>query len=430
MSDENRDDEKPPEGAEASARSSNSDSLIGATLGGRYVILKLLGRGGMGAVYSARQSGLERDVAIKVLRPEVADRGVEVERFRREALATAQLQHPNIVKVYDFDTTPDGRAFLVMELLGGPSLAVWNRRNPYPAPSQVVDIFKPVAAAVDAMHRAGIIHRDIKPSNIALPDPDDPDDLVKILDLGIVRFSDTAQDANLTGRLVIGTVEYIAPEVATGSKATSSSDLYALGVTAYQTLVGDLPFRGATPRDVLVKHVKEAITPPSKVRNSLPAAVDDVFLRALAKDPAKRYPSAREFIQDLERALGASAVAHRASILVVENDQTMAEHARSSLERRGYAVTVASDGFEALMLLGGRAFEVIVSNLTLPDLDGPTFLRLAAEKGVTAPVIAVARDAEAALLAPPDVDAVLALPLSANGLAQAVSRALDKVGLG
>jgi serine/threonine-protein kinase len=384
----------------------------------------------MGAVYQAHQTGLEREVAIKILRPEVADKDVEVERFRREALATALLQHPNIVKVYDFDTTPDGRAFLVMELLGGPSLAAWIRRNPYPDPAKVVEIFKPVAGAIDAMHRAGIIHRDVKPSNIALPDPDNPDDVVKILDLGIVRFSDAARDANLTGRLVIGTVEYIAPEVATGSKATPLSDLYALAVTAYQTLAGDLPFRGVTPRDVLIKHVKEAPPLPSKVRTSLPAAVDPVFLRALAKDPAKRYPSAREFAQELEQALGEAPAAHRASVLVVQSDPVMAEGARASLASHGYAVTVARDGFEALMLLGGKTFEAIVSDLTLPDLDGPTFLRLAAEKGVRASVIAVARDAETASLAPRDVDAVLALPLSPSGLAEAVARALDKVGGG
>ena len=405
--------------------------MIGKTLANRYLIERLIGEGGMGAVYAARQLGLDREVAVKVLRKDVAASAVQVERFRREALAAARLDHPNIVKVFDFGREDDGSAYLVMELLTGPSLERWLAENPRPDAAFVASIFAPVAAAVDALHRAGIIHRDIKPANIALPDPTDADDVVKLIDLGIVRFSEAVR-GDLTGGMIIGTAEYIAPEVATGAAASSRSDLYALGITAFEALVGFPPFTGDSDREILLGHIRNEPPRASRARRGLSSAADDVFARILAKDPADRFGTAGEFSTALIAAVAVTPITaprpSPRSVLVVSDSEALRSRVRDPLRAFGYVVTETSDAFDALLKLGGERFDVVIADATLPGLDGPGLLRLAAEKGVRTPGILVASEEEAFLSSDATAAAVLPASFDPGALFAAISEAIAAEG--
>jgi hypothetical protein len=375
---------------------SQNDPLIGRTLADRYVVERRIGTGGMGSVYAARQLGLDRTVAVKVLRADLAAGVVEAERFRREALATARLDHPHIVTVFDFGRTEDGAAFLVMEFLGGPSLEQWSRSTPSPDPETVVGFLEPVCNAVDAMHAAGIVHRDIKPANISLPDPKEPHDVVKLIDLGIARFADS-RHGELTGQMIIGTVEYIAPEVATGGAAGPASDLYALGVTAFEALVGSVPFKGLSEREVLIKHIKQPPPIPSRMRPDLPRGLDEALARALAKNPGDRFATAGELAAALRAGLataaggGAAAPAARSgrTVLLVEADPAARDAARGCLAALGYETVEAADGVDALLQLGARAVDVVLVSADLAGLDAETVVRLIREKGVAAPAAVV-----------------------------------------
>jgi serine/threonine-protein kinase len=364
-------------------------AMIGQTLADRYVVERLVGSGGMGEVYAARQLGLDRVVAVKVLRRDLMAGTTEAERFRREALATARLDHPNIVTVYDFGRLPDGSAFLVMEFLAGPSLEQWLAATPEPDPATVVGLLEPACDAVDAMHAAGIVHRDIKPANIALPDPASPHDVVKLIDLGIARFADS-KHGDLTGQMIIGTAEFIAPEVATGGPAGPSSDLYALGVTAFWALAGSVPFTGLSDREILIKHIKQPPPLPSRMRPSLPRAFDDVLARSLAKDPAERYQTARELASALRAATAAPVRRATRTVLLVEGDAASRELARGCIAALGYEVVEATDGVDALLELGARPFDVVLLSAGLTGFDAETVLRLMREKGLATPAAVIA----------------------------------------
>jgi serine/threonine-protein kinase len=409
-----------------------SDPIVGRMLAERYLVERLIGEGGMGSVYAARQLGLDREVAIKVLRPEVAAGRVEAERFRREALAAARLDHPNIVKVYDFGHAPDGSAFLVMEMLTGPTLGEWLRASPRPDPAAVVAYLEPVCAAVDALHAAGIVHRDIKPANVSLPDSADPDDVVKLIDLGIARFADAAR-GELTGQLIIGTAEYIAPEVATGAAAGPASDLYALGIMAFEALVGMPPFTGDTDREILVKHIGAPPPLATLARSDLPVGFDDVLSRALAKDAASRYASARELARAMRAALSTPAAVRATarrraarSILLVEGDADVRAFARDCLAAFGYEVVEATDGVEAFLKLGATPFDLVIADANLSGLDGVSLLRLKTEKGIQTPAILLTADGrlpEGVTAESHGVAAAVALPLDAGALFGAVGAA-------
>jgi serine/threonine protein kinase len=387
------------------------DPFLGQVLGDRYEVEAVVGQGGMGTVYSARQRELDRRVAIKVTRPELVYSFQVMERFRREAATTAKLRHPNIVTVYDFATLPNGRSFLVMEFLSGPSLTRWLEvHNPAPIDT-VVGYLKQVCRAIGALHRAGIVHRDIKTSNIILPDPLNPDDTVKVVDFGIARLRDSGDGGRLTGKNVLGTADYLAPELIEGGEADSRSDLYALGVVAYEALVGMAPFRGASKSAVLLQHLTKTPARPSTVRRDLPSTIDDVLLRSLEKDPAHRYPSAEAFADALESALSpdtapnlpwasttsvheaaatssADVVApDRPRVLVIDDEEDVRTVSRAALEDAGYDVATAADGIEALMRLGAGSYDIILSDVDMPNLDGFKLLEVVSRKGVGTPVI-------------------------------------------
>ena len=269
----------------------------GRVLGDRYEIQAPLGTGGMATVYRGRDRLLDRAVAIKMLAPKYAGDEKFVTRFQREARAAAGLNHPTIVSVYDTGDT-DGEHYIVMELVEGETLADLLRRSGPLSADQTARIASGIAEALQAAHDQGLIHRDVKPGNVMLTSAG----AVKVMDFGIAR---AATDDTLTQTgLIMGTASYLSPEQSRGDPVDHRSDVYSLGCVAYEMLTGSPPFSGDAPLSVAYKHVHDQPARPSSIRPSIPAETETVVLRALAKDPDARFPSAEAFRQAITAAAG------------------------------------------------------------------------------------------------------------------------------
>jgi eukaryotic-like serine/threonine-protein kinase len=264
----------------------------------RYEVGRLLGSGGMAEVYEGRDRLLDRQVAIKVPLPQYAHDPAFQQRFRREAQAAASLSNAGVVAVYDTGMQ-DGTPFIVMEFVGGRTLKETILAEGPLHPDRAAAIAADVCAALSAAHARGLVHRDVKPPNVMLT----PSGRVKLMDLGIAR-ADTAESATQTGAhtAMIGTALYLSPEQAQGQPVDPRSDLYSLGCCLYEMLTGTVPFRGATPVAILYRHVREDPAPPRLLNPDVPAALEAVCLKALAKRPEDRYQTAVEMREDLERA--------------------------------------------------------------------------------------------------------------------------------
>lgn len=254
----------------------------GDVLAGRYTLIHLLGRGGSGEVWQARDSSLARDVAVKVV-DLAAGEEQATRRFQQEARSAAALNHPHVVAVYDAGSDAD-RAFLVMELLPGPSLAELLRREGPLPPERAADLAAQAAAGLAAVHGVGVVHRDVKPGNLVL----DRHDRVKVVDFGIARLAEATGTQLTTTGTVVGSAGYLSPEQARGDGATPASDHYALGCTLMALLTGEPPFAAEHPVAVLRQHLDD--TPP-RVRDrrpDVPQWLDDAVDGLLAKDPVRR----------------------------------------------------------------------------------------------------------------------------------------------
>lgn len=270
------------------------DSFIGQKLG-QYEIQQLINKGGMGAVYRAFQPSLGRAVAIKVLPPHPSLDENVVKRFEREAKTVGTLQHPHILSLYDYGRQ-DNILYLVMAYADGGSLADLMSEGPLPI-DLAERLVREIASALDYAHRRGIVHRDIKPGNILL----DSEGHAMLADFGIVKSA--AESSNLTGTAIIGTPAYMSPEQGKGDVIDGRSDVYSLGVMAFEMLTGKQPFTGETPMKVLLKHISDPIPMILDFNQHLPAAVQRVIRRVLSKDAAQRYNTAGEFASAFSKAL-------------------------------------------------------------------------------------------------------------------------------
>ena len=288
------------------------------TVGGRYELGELLGRGGMAEVRSAVDQRLGRAVAVKQLRTDLATDPTFQARFRREAQSAAGLNHPTIVAVYDTGEEIDpltGVAipYIVMELVEGPTLRDVLREGRKILPERALELTQGILDALSYSHKAGIVHRDIKPANVMLT----PSGGVKVMDFGIARaVADTSATMTQTAA-VIGTAQYLSPEQARGETVDARSDLYSAGCVLYELLLGRPPFIGDSPVSVAYQHVREAPTPPSQLDPEITPEIDAVVLKALAKDPADRYQSAREMKADITRLLAGEQTAAQLTTAVV-----------------------------------------------------------------------------------------------------------------
>jgi serine/threonine-protein kinase len=269
------------------------NSIIGQNIR-KYQILSKLGSGGMGSVFRARDAILERDVALKLLAPTLANDDSFVERFRLEARSLARLDHPHIVRVYDADWD-NNRLFLVMEYVDGGSLAELIKQEKALRPALTVKLLQQTASGLDYAHQRGLIHRDIKPANILL----DSQGNAKLTDFGLVKDSNTTLTADGTR---LGTPAYMAPEQIQGEEVTPALDIYALGVVTYEMLTGRTPFQGNMSA-IFEGHLLRQIPTISQINPDIHPDAHVVLAKALAKNPADRYPSASSFVQALGEAL-------------------------------------------------------------------------------------------------------------------------------
>ncbi len=291
--------------------SGDADPLVGRVLGGRYRLEQRLGQGGMGTVYRALHTLMDKPIALKILRSEMAADNEAVARFHREARSASRLDHDHCIRVTDFGQSDDGLLYLVMELLDGVSLGQVIRRGPVPS-ARAAAIGAAIAEALEHAHDAGIIHRDLKPDNVFLARRPRGRELVKVLDFGLAKLvHDGALGPSITrDGTVFGTPEYMAPEQAEGEKLDGRTDIYALGIILYQLVTGDVPFRATNFVALLTKQVSEKPTPPRERRPDLdiPEGLEEVILRCIAKSAGDRYATAHELAEALEPfALGDSS---------------------------------------------------------------------------------------------------------------------------
>jgi serine/threonine protein kinase len=285
---------------------SPDDPLIGRSLPGGYLILELVGIGGMGRVYRAEQTNLGRTVAVKIIHPHLVGEENAAARFITEARAASRLNHPHSVAIIDFGKSPDGLLYLVMEFLRGRDLArVIYEDGPLPF-RRIVDVLRQTLAALAEAHNEGIIHRDLKPENIIVEPVRSGGDFVKVVDFGLAKIRGVTSQPGITSPgIVCGTPEYMSPEQARGDTIDPRSDLYAVGVILYQLLTGKLPFEGDSPTQVVLAHLTQLPRDPAEVapERRIPRALVDVSLRILSKEPGDRYRDSDELSAALGDAL-------------------------------------------------------------------------------------------------------------------------------
>ncbi len=295
--------------------------LVGQTIAGKYRVVRLLGEGGMGCVYQGEQAlgTTMRKVAIKTLHKHLShDESIKA-RFKREVGTVAALEHPNTIQVFDFGETPDGTLYIVMEFVQGRSVAdILEKEGPM-APDRVANILRQVVGSLDEAHSHGIVHRDLKPDNVVLSERAGQKDWVEVLDFGIAKRSSEhdPNEAKLTQQgMVLGTPPYMSPEQFTGQPIDARSDIYSLGVMAYEMLSGRLPWQANTAWEWASKHMTEAPTPIERqpLGPGVPAPMRNAITRALAKNKDERFGSVSEFYQAFSNSLAPGAPPEAAAL--------------------------------------------------------------------------------------------------------------------
>jgi len=331
----------------------------------------------MGEVFIAFDEQLHREVAVKLMRATEDSDERRFEQFEREAQIIARLQHPNIVQVYDYGVAQGETPYIVMELLDGEDLARMLKRAPTLPLRALVPWMVQAAKGLHAAHRAGIIHRDLKPANLFLT-RHGGESTLKILDFGVATVHHGGSAIHVGGSRLIGTPSYMSPELAQGDAVDYRTDLWSLGIVAYQALTGNLPFTGANSLQVVMQIIHEPHLPPSQRAESLGPRVDAFFERALAKDPKARFSSALEFAASFS-ALEWPGESPATTVLVVDDEPDLEimlrQRFRGLVRRSEYELLFARDGHSALDVLARRPdVDVVLTDLNMPGMDGLTLL--------------------------------------------------------
>jgi eukaryotic-like serine/threonine-protein kinase len=317
---------------------------------GRYRIEGRLGAGGMSTVFRATDSVLERSVAVKLLAEHLAEDEAFVARFRREALSAARLQHPNIVQVFDSGQDPDSeRHYIVMEYVDGPSCADLLRESKRLELDETVHIVRDACHGLDYAHRAGVVHRDVKPGNLLIAEEMN---ITKLADFGIAKAAEQTRITQVGS--VLGTAAYLSPEQAHGEESGPPSDIYSLGVCAYQFLTGRLPHEYSSLTELALKQQRDAVQPITDFRPEVPAELDEAIRLALEREPGDRYRSALEMAEALEAGLQGQATEATRRIAASDTDATRAMEATQAgaatsstraMPRTAYAPAAAAPAY-------------------------------------------------------------------------------------
>ena len=314
----------------------------------RYEIVKLLGHGGMADVYLALDTILNREVAIKILKADMSSDPVSLERFNREANASTKLSHPNIVDIYDVGED-NGQHYIVMEYVKGYTLKQLIQRRGAIPPREAVWMTKQLAGSLMEAHKNGLIHRDIKSQNVLIKD----DGTIKLADFGIAILNNSMQ---LTSKdSVLGSVHYLAPELAKGEPASMQSDIYSLGIVFYELLTGDVPFKGDTPVQVALMHIKNQLPDVRKFNPLIPQSVVNVLAKATAKDIKDRYENIAFMIRDLSTCLDES----RRNEKPIEIKQTKTEKEFENVKISGKAKNKVQKGISTVLIVSISLISII-----------------------------------------------------------------------
>jgi serine/threonine protein kinase len=399
----------------------------GALVDRTYRVERALGVGGMGSVALATDERLDRKVAIKFIKPDLFAFPEMRTFFHNEARAMARVGHRNVLSVFAFGEH-EGTPYFVMEYVDGKTVDQWLRARPagtFPDLGEAVRILEQACLGVEAIHATSTVHRDLKPSNLLI----DQSFRVAVGDLGVARVLDSAT----SGNFIVGSASYMAPEAALGEdeapELASRRDIYALGCIAYELLTGRPPFTGQTDMNVLSQHVLQEAVPPSKIRAGLPAGYDDVVLKALAKDPWKRYPTVEAF----RRALMAehSGAREPERILIADDDDDWRSLIVASLKDRfpNAVIDEVGDGEMALEAFEKNPYSVVLVDLQMPEMDGAklTLLLRSVESSARTPIIvltAAGGPREWQRLSAIGADAFLVKPVNADDVELVIRRTL------
>ena len=364
--------------------------MKGQKINDRYQIIKSIGEGGMANVYLAYDTILDRNVAVKVLRGDLATDEKFVRRFQREAMSASALSHPNIVEMYDVGED-DGNYFIVMEYIDGKTLKNLIKKRGALTVAEVVDIMLQLTSAISCAHDSYIIHRDIKPQNVMILD----DGRVKITDFGIAIASNASELTQTNS--VMGSVHYLPPEQANGAGATAKSDIYSLGILMFELLTGKLPFKGENAVEIALKQMKEQIPSVCAINPEIPQSIENVILKACAKNPKNRYDNVKDMYNDIKTALDEDRINETKqtykfseddldetkkieSLSEVKKNKKKETKEEDSTEKKMNLALIITSGVAGLLVLLSVIFFFVVPAMGPKDVKIPDVTGLTVEK--------------------------------------------------
>ena len=362
----------------------------GQKINDRYQVIRSIGEGGMANVYLAYDTILDRNVAVKVLRGDLATDEKFVRRFQREAMSASALSHPNIVEMYDVGED-DGNYFIVMEYIDGKTLKNLIKKRGALTVAEVVDIMLQLTSAISCAHDSYIIHRDIKPQNVMILD----DGRVKITDFGIAIASNASELTQTNS--VMGSVHYLPPEQANGAGATAKSDIYSLGILMFELLTGKLPFKGENAVEIALKQMKEQIPSVCAINPEIPQSIENVILKACAKNPKNRYANVKDMYNDIKTALDEDRINETKqtykfseddldetkkieSLSEVKNNKKKETKEEDSTEKKMNLALIITSGVAGLLVLLSVIFFFVVPAMGPKDVKIPDVTGLTVEK--------------------------------------------------